>query len=257
MKKILIYCFIFFQINFLLYPDNLLTKSGLLLKGEIVSITKDNILFLTNENIINFIISKIDLLIPDYNKHLSITIYKKNNTKFKVNVIKLTEHVIYYENILEINNIKTINFVDIKKIIYFNFNKSNYKIIDYNNNEIIDINQDIDLLIEIIYNSKKDIERYSDISKEELLSISRSNIINISDFDFYEKYWIKINQFLEINLKNFIWNLLEEYSKIEKNPVLVNNMKDNDYKNYLLILRKTFHIRCKKIILIEEMIYKN
>jgi len=265
-RLILIIIFLFF-LSYIIYSERIFLNDGNIFQGKIEKITIKNLYFLYKANLYKINFNDIELiLIDDINyKRLIIIIERNNGIKEKIYPIKITGKTIYYKTLSD-NKLKNILIADLKNIYLNDSQKIDKNVINYKNEieHSTDINIEIDLIVNKIYNKKRDIdENMNSLTKEDILSISRSYFININNDDFYENIWKRINIFLDSNTKNIIWNLLEQYSNKEKYlNIIINNNMDNMKEinkdiiiNEINKLRLEFYYRIKKIIYKNEFLY--
>lgn len=257
-----IFIVVFILLSFYIFSENLLLKDGKIFKGELVYLDKEKITMRVDNELYDFNISLIEYLIVPSSQVAQrlIFIRKNDNTELSVNLIKLTEFVIYY-NLITGNELMLTKLSDIKTISVLNSNinsKAQAKkfFLEKENN---DINKDItEILIEIV-KSKNILSE--DIKKDIQLS-SKNNSVIIDNPDFYDKFWIRISKYLEKNNENLLWGLIENYSEKEKFfNIFYNEKKDIDkyiieeYRTKIIDLRKEFYKRAKKILLSEIKLF--
>jgi hypothetical protein len=263
MKYLILFIFL---INFsTTYGDTLYIKDGRIINGELNLLNKYNIGIKVNNNIYIFDYYYIDYFVADVTNEKKINI-KINDINKKVIIVKLSQGLLFYKENQD-NSYSIISINSLSNISYYSREKNkNLKVIYYSlikreNN----INSDLDNLIERIYENKKNSYYFKDMSYEEIIAISRSNVVNINDDDYYEKIWDKTNKLLGEKTAKIFWTLIENYSNKENYLIqLMHELKSaNESKNNIdiikkmnaeiLIIRNEFYSRLKKIIINREL----
>lgn len=260
MKYIIIFIFL---ISFsTIYGDTLYVKDGRIINGELNLLNKYNIGIKANDGIYIFDYYYIDYFIADVTNEKRINIKYKDINK-KVVIIKLSQGILFYKENQD-NSYNTIAINSLRDISYYNRERNkNSKIIYYSLiKKETKINNDLDDLINKIYENKKNSYYFKDMSYEEIIAISRSNIVDINDDDYYEKIWDKINKLLSENTSKIFWNLIENYSNKEKYLTQLIYELKSDNKNFdiikkineeILNIRNEFYTRLKRIIINSEL----
>lgn len=264
-KKI-IFLFLLINITLFTFAECLVLSNGYVYKGKLFSINKSNIILKDDNKLLKFSYNLIDYLIHNNSqeKDLILTIEKNSGIKEKINLIKLTKIALFYKNLKtnqiniiysnEIKNIKLEVLPDIK-----NNTIENYKLI----NPVNDINLDIDYLIQEIIKNNKTYKNFTKEKNSENDEVFTYIFLNYNELDFYEKFWRKINGYLNDDTKNLLWNLYELYSNKEKYLNILNNNSNennkitteiNEFNNKIIKLRKEFYYRAKKIIYNTEIL---
>lgn len=276
-KKVIIIFIILIVFQFL-FSESIVLKDGNVFKGKLVFISKKNIILNVDENILDFPIITIEYLINQsiFDELSMLIIEKKNGKSERINLIKFNQKVLYYKNINK-DELKFIKTSDIQHISLVNPSKINLsqKKNIYKIKNKINLNEDIDNIIEMIIKSKSNLKMIAQSKKEEMLSVSRSNVINIKGDDFYEKFWERINKYINNYTKNILWNLLEQYFDRENTLNLIYNTEihniydteeltiedikrrekiSQDLNQKIIELRVEFYKRAKKIILNTELL---
>ncbi len=263
-KKIIIFI-ILINISLYIFSECLILKNGNIFKGQIINLDKNNVILKVNNKFIKFSFNLIDYLIHNNSqeKELHLIVEKKNRIKEKINLIKFSKKALFYKN-QKTNEINFILFQDINIIRLENLNKIQKNIIiqNYSINSEIEINNEMEFIINKIINKKEFNNNFLD--NINLITNNESTYIylNFNDLDFYEKFWNKINKYINKDTQNLLWNLYELYSNKEKYINLINNSKQNNKKstnsnsiNFEIIkLRKEFYYRAKKIIFNNELL---
>jgi hypothetical protein len=250
-KKIIIIIFLII-ISLYIFPEYLVLPNGTVLIGKLYSINKKNIILEVNNQLYKFSNDLIDYLIYSSNQENEqfITIEKKNGIKEKIKLIKLTKNAIFYLNsknnqisIILLKNIKSLNLENNQQIN----KKNNIKTFNFDNDN--NINIDINNLIQLLNEKNKLNNVYTEI------------MLNFNELDFYEKFWKKINDYINTDTKDLLWNLYELYSNKEKYLNIHhnngNNMDEKILNDDIIKIRKEFYYRAKKIIYNSEILINN
>ncbi|HOF00100.1 MAG TPA: hypothetical protein PK385_00195 [Spirochaetota bacterium] len=249
------------------FPENLLLKNGQIFRGDLASIEKDKISMIIEGELYDFYFKDIEYLIAGSNQpnYSNILIKRKNGVEENASLIKMTDSALYFkhtdQNELKILRMTEIDNIKVKTSVFIATEQKNTVVID---SDVGEINEDLDKIIARIVNNKigKNITKESvkDADKTSALE----NIIKIDSADFYDKFWLKINKYLDNNSTNLLWNLLENYSEKEKLLNIIYNEKltaisknkssnaefvTAELKNKIRDLRNDFYKRAKKIIL--------
>jgi hypothetical protein len=254
-KKILLSLLIFIvNLNFI-NGENILLKDGSLIKGQLVSLNKSRISIMINNQVTEYGIDQIEYLIAQVSqdKYSTIFVRKTSGTMLKVNLIKLTQTALYYKNInddeLRLLKLSSISEISLENTTISKAMKEN--VYESDPDRIDNINDDINKLIEQL-SKRRPAEDVQSAKNQDI----KSEMISIDNADFYEKFWSKINKYLDMNTENLLWNLLEDYSDKEKSLNLVYNegfqdksKKDPGIKDKIIKLRNDFYKRAKKILL--------
>ena len=263
-KKIII-TILFINISLFIFSESLVLSNGKVLNGKLFSINKNNIILKINNKLLSFSYDLIDYLLFNDNreKELTVIVKKNNGINEKISLIKLTKKALFYKNTKN-KQIDLLLFKDIKNIkleISSDINKNNI-IEKYRINYYKDINTDIEHLIQLIIDENKFSKKIS--KSNENKSAIPYNYLNFNELNFYEKFWEKINSYLNNDTKNLLWNLYELYSNKEKYLNILNNAinnkdttKTNTFNNRIIKLREEFYYRAKKITFATEILHNN
>ncbi|HOJ63628.1 MAG TPA: hypothetical protein PLE45_04335 [Spirochaetota bacterium] len=259
MKKNIIVLFLTFFSCFLLISENLLLKDGKIFKGELVYLDKERITMKIENELYDFKISSIEYLIVPTNQLTQRLLYikRKDNTELSINLIKLTETVIYYKMpngnelmLLKLSDVFAMSVLNSNNNIANNSNKK----IFLEKDDFDNINSDI---TEILINLARAKSILSDEIRKEIEQSSKKDSVIIDNPDFYDKFWLRVSNYIDKNTENLLWGLVENYSEKEKSINIFYNEKSNinsnkiieEYKSKIIELRKEFYKRARRIII--------
>lgn len=249
------------------FPENLLLKNGQIFRGDLASIETDKISMIIDGELYDFYFKNIEYLIAGSNQpnYSNILIKRKNGLEENVSLIKMTDSALYFkytdQNELKILRMSEIDNIKVKTSTFIATEQKNTVVIDA---DIGEINEDLDKIITRINSDKKEKKIDKENVTESSLTRNSENIIKIDSADFYDKFWLKINIYLDNNSTNLLWNLLENYAEKEKLLNIIYNEKltalsenkssnaeyiTTELKNKIKDLRNDFYKRAKKIIL--------
>ena len=132
-------------------------------------------------------------------------------------------------------------------------NNSNKKIF-LEKDDFDNINSDI---TEILINLARAKSILSDEIRKEIEQSSKKDSVIIDNPDFYDKFWLRVSNYIDKNTENLLWGLVENYSEKEKSINIFYNEKSNinsnkiieEYKSKIIELRKEFYKRARRIII--------
>lgn len=249
MKKyflLIITFLIFFIITLDIYSSDIVLKNGVVLKGILLEINKENLKFRDNNIFFTIDLIGIEYIYPFENNELKI-IYEHEKVE-KAAILKIVTEGVFIRNI----NSNKIKFISFKYINDFkkegiNISYPDIAMIDYS--EQNDIKENMNEFFNTIELSKEINKDY--IEREKTISENGHDYFDIGSSDYYENFWTTISNFLKQKTKNTFWGLLEEYSEKENELNILNYenkrniidvIKDNTG------LRNEFYYRVKRII---------
>jgi len=268
--KIFFILIVFFSLTIIskpAFPENLLLKNGQIFRGDLASIEKDKISMIIDGELYDFYFKNIEYLIAGSNQpnYSNVLIKRKNGLEENVSLIKMTDSALYFkytdQNELKILRMSEIDNIKVKTSTFIATEQKNTVVID---SDIGEINEDLDKIITGIIDNKKEKNINKETAKDSAIARNSENIIKIDSADFYDKFWLKINKYLDNNSTNLLWNLLENYAEKEKLLNIIYNEKltalpenkssntefvTTELKNKIKDLRNDFYKRAKKIIL--------
>ncbi len=244
--------------NFL-FSENIVLKDGTILKGSLIYLDLKKVSLLTDDKIYDVNISNIEYIIktnyPSGDSYSLILLIKNDGSMDRVNLIKLTEKVIYYKKstsedlyITKLSLIKNLSLLTQNIPDDPQLKSKNTVSVK---NDRIDVVENI-LEMMIGYDSLQ--------TTKEGVFLAEKFIIE--DKDFYEKLWIRIYSKLDKTSENLLWNLLERYSEKEKsiNLMYASKIKDaksqqeataltDELKTTIISIRKEFTSRARRFII--------
>jgi len=208
-----------------LSAENVVLKDGSIYKGILIYLDMNKISLLVDETIYDFSLNTIEYIIktnfPSSEEYSILLISRNNGTIERVNLIKMTERVLYYKRIdseeLLITNLSILRNISLISQNNTNTNDITGRITNANNNSSSQ-NDELSRLIQ-------------DFSSLNTDNQPGNPVISIEDRDFYEKIWLRINGRLNNNSERLLWNLLERYSEKEKSLNMMYSARINNANN--------------------------
>lgn len=210
-NKFLFILFIFFAAYFC-NADSLRLKNGELFAGKLISYSPDVIQFATENNLIfKFKLNDIDFLSLSTSNAV-IQLIKKNSTVSSFELIGITSESLYLK---DTDGVFCLDISSYKNIIFSLQNEKGN--VTFYESDIADLSfQELWNKILITSNSKNIID-WIDF-----------NQFNLEDTDvlFYEDIWNVLKEYIPQEHHSFLWQLMENYTRMEKNIENIIGKKD-------------------------------
>jgi hypothetical protein len=231
MRKVFCVLLISF-VTYFCVADSLRLKSGELLKGKLISFSSQEIQFsIENDLIFKFKVNDIDSLLLSTSNAV-IQLIKKDSTLSAYELIGMTSESLY------LRDSQKLFCLDIKQNANITFSLQN------KNNDVAFYDSQIENLTPqelwnriLIASNSKSIIDWIDFSQFDL---------EANEVLFYEEVWNVLKEYIPQKHHNFLWELMENYTKTEKNIMSFTNK--NEFPLTQKRLREDFLYRIYRLL---------